>query len=195
MRLKFNRVQESALPRAHGAEVKDAIDDPSTLNLGGVIDRMRQGSGPDISDFQSRVSAAEASVQDAVFGMLSQYEDAEPIFTPPLAPADSEAGLEPYNPAMLSRLCAPRGSSGGSARQQSLRPLRRAVQESGPAPAASPGTRRRRSRILLRPVAPRTAAGPRPGIEPHQTVTSTASANCLYMKVQSSNRSSKTSRA
>jgi DNA helicase HerA-like ATPase len=101
MRLKFNRVQESALPRAHGAEVKDAVEDPSTLNLGNVIDRMRQGSGPDISDFQSRVSAAEASVQDAVFSITGQYEDEEPIFTPRLDPPEPQAGLEPYNPGML----------------------------------------------------------------------------------------------
>ena len=101
MRLKFNRVVESALPRAHGAEVKDAVEDPSTLNLGNVIERMRQGSGPDISDFQSRVSAAEASVQEAVFSVAGQHQDEEPIFTPRLEPPEPQAGLEPYNPRML----------------------------------------------------------------------------------------------
>ncbi|MGV3548753.1 ATP-binding protein [Rhizobium sp.] len=101
MRLKFNRVQESALPRAHGAEVRDAVEDPSTLNLGGVIDRMRQGGAPDISDFQSRISAAEASVQEAVFSVAGQYGDEGPILTPRLAPVEPQVGLEPYNPGML----------------------------------------------------------------------------------------------
>jgi DNA helicase HerA-like ATPase len=100
MRLKFNRVSESALPRAHGAEVRDAIEDPSTLNLGNVIERMRQTSAPDISDFQSRISAVEANIQEAVFGTSGQFEDDEPVFTPSLSP-DFGPSLEPYNPGML----------------------------------------------------------------------------------------------
>ena len=100
MRLKFNRVNESALPRAHGSEIRDAADDPSTLNLIGVVERMRQGGGPDISDFQSRVTAAEASVHDAVFSTGGQVHDDEPktVRQPANPPAPD---LEPYNPGML----------------------------------------------------------------------------------------------
>nr|WP_258162852.1 DUF87 domain-containing protein [Rhizobium sp. TH2] len=100
MRLKFERVKESVLPRAHGAEVKEGIDDPSTINLGNVIERMRQSAGPDISDFQSRVSAAEATVQEAVLGGM-QY--GTPIDDEaPLQPRSEFSGdLEPYNPGML----------------------------------------------------------------------------------------------
>jgi DNA helicase HerA-like ATPase len=101
MRLKFNRVSESALPRAHGAEVRDAIDDPSTLNLGNVVERMRQTSAPDISDFQSRISAAEQSIHEAVFVSSGQFdEDDEPSFVPRLTPEPGST-LEPYNPGML----------------------------------------------------------------------------------------------
>ena len=100
MRLKFNRVSESALPRAHGAEVREVADDPSTLNILSIVDRMRQGGGPDISDFQSRITAVEASIQEAVFTTGGQFRDDEPMLAPRLAPAPSP-GLEPYNPGML----------------------------------------------------------------------------------------------
>ena len=101
MRLKFERVRESELPRAHGAEVREVTDDPASINLGNVIERMRQSAGPDISDFQSRISAAEASIHDAVLGAGSQAGtplDDEPH--PASRPAPQE-DLEPYNPGML----------------------------------------------------------------------------------------------
>ena len=100
MRLKFNRVSENALPRAHGAEVRDAVEDPSTLNLGSVIERMRQTSAPDISDFQSRISAVEANIHEAVFATSGQFEEDEPMVAPRLAP-ELGPSLEPYNPGML----------------------------------------------------------------------------------------------
>jgi DNA helicase HerA-like ATPase len=100
MRLKFSRVSESVLPRAHGAEVRDAVEDPSTLNLLGVIDRMRQASGPDISSFQTRVSAFEASIHDAVFSGSGQFDGEEPALgqRPSIEP---DSSLKPYNPHML----------------------------------------------------------------------------------------------
>ncbi len=105
MRLKFSRVDDAVLPRAHGAEVREAIEDPSTLNLGGVIDRMRQGTGPDISDFQSRISAAEASIKQAVFSTSGQFDDDMPLVrTEPEADAPS---LEPYDPRMLPGMARP----------------------------------------------------------------------------------------
>jgi len=114
MRLKFNRVSEHALPRAHGAEVRDAVEDPSTLNLSNVIERMRQTSAPDISDFQSRVSAAEQSIHEAVFASSGQFDDdEEPSFAPRFTPEPSPS-LEPYNPGMLpgvSRAVSPEEDS------------------------------------------------------------------------------------
>jgi DNA helicase HerA-like ATPase len=101
MRLKFERVRESVLPRAHGAEVKEVIDDPSSINLGNVVERMRQSAGPDISDFQSRVSAAEATIHEAVLGG-TQFGTPIDEETPPLQPrAEFSGDLEPYNPGML----------------------------------------------------------------------------------------------
>jgi DNA helicase HerA-like ATPase len=103
MRLKFTRVKESALPRAHGAEVRDALDDPSSLHLGNVVDRMRQGTGPDISDFQSRISAAEASIHEAIFTGDGAFDnDDKPAYAP--GRLEPDINLEPYNPGMLPGL-------------------------------------------------------------------------------------------
>ena len=88
-------------PRAHGAEVTATLEDPTSINLAGVIERMRQSAGPDISDFQSRVTAVEASIHEAVlggnqFGTALSEED-----TPPAHQPEPAAALEPYNPGML----------------------------------------------------------------------------------------------
>jgi len=139
MRLKFERVKESVLPRAHGAEVKEVLDDPSSINLGNVIERMRQSVGPDISDFQSRVSAAEATVQEAVWGG-SQFGtpiDDEPPFQ---SQAEFSDDLEPYNPGMLpgSARTAPLGDN---ARQDTRIDRYSALFKNSPAdsgPAARP---------------------------------------------------------
>jgi hypothetical protein len=61
---------------------------------------MRSTSGPDISDFQSRVSAAEASVFDAVTMGLEDHGTTEPPL-PRHAPAPGSEALEPYSPGML----------------------------------------------------------------------------------------------
>lgn len=105
MRLKFSRVKDSVLPNAHGAEVTQSDGDPNSINISDIIDRMRSSSGPDISEFQNRVSAIEASVFEAVTS--GRYET---TFVPPepQEPMDRQPGilpqretLEPYNPGML----------------------------------------------------------------------------------------------
>jgi hypothetical protein len=104
MRLRFNRVKESLLPSAHGAEVNSSNFDPGSINLSTIIDRMRTSGGPDISDFQNRVSAVEASVFQAVLG--GQSEDTEPRETAPSTAQGftQHETLEPYNPGMLPGL-------------------------------------------------------------------------------------------
>jgi hypothetical protein len=99
MRLKFNRVRETELPTAHGADAQESELDPNSINLGMIVERMRSTAGPDISDFQSRVSAAEASVFDAVTSGVSDSTrnmDLPIRQLPPASPA-----LEPYTPGML----------------------------------------------------------------------------------------------
>jgi len=60
---------------------------------------MRQGTGPDISDFQSRISAAEASIHEAIFTGDGAFDDDEPAYAP--IRQEPDVSLEPYNPAML----------------------------------------------------------------------------------------------
>jgi DNA helicase HerA-like ATPase len=104
MRLRFNRVKENLLPSAHGAEVNSSDFDPGTINLSTIIDRMRTSGGPDISDFQNRVSAVEASVFQAVLG--SHSDSATPVepTTPHPDILSQRETLEPYNPGMLPGL-------------------------------------------------------------------------------------------
>nr|WP_246748852.1 ATP-binding protein [Rhizobium setariae] len=101
MRLKFNRVQQKFLPTANGTEVAESTDDPNTISLTTIVDRMRTSGGPDISDFQSRVSASEASVFDAV--AVTRPETTTESFEPPRRsmPEAADTNLEPYNPNML----------------------------------------------------------------------------------------------
>lgn len=98
MRLKFNRVKESVLPTAHGADAQESELDPNSINLATIVERMRSTGGPDISDFQSRVSAAEASVIDAVTRGVS--DSTRRMELPARNPAAATA-LEPYSPGML----------------------------------------------------------------------------------------------
>jgi hypothetical protein len=99
MRLKFNRVKESVLPTAHGADAQESDLDPNSINLGLIVERMRSTGGPDISDFQSRVSAAEASVLDAVTSGVS--DSTRDMALPPRNSTPAPSSLEPYTPGML----------------------------------------------------------------------------------------------
>ena len=101
MRLKFSRVKENVLPTANGADAQDGDLDPSSINLTTIVERMRATGGPDISDFQSRVSAAEASVYDALTSGIddSAYTPFEPSIRS--AAAQGSDSLEPYSPGML----------------------------------------------------------------------------------------------
>jgi DNA helicase HerA-like ATPase len=101
MRLKFNRVPDNMLPTAHGVDSDSAELDPYSVNLGLVVERMRATSGPDISDFQSRVSAAEATIFDAVVTRVSDSSRDNGFIQSDDAPSLRDKTLEPYNPAML----------------------------------------------------------------------------------------------
>lgn len=99
MRLKFNRIKESILPTAHGADAQESDLDPNSINLGTIVERLRSTAGPDISDFQSRISAAEASVFEAVTAGVSEATRGAD-FPVRQQPAE-ETPLEPYSPGML----------------------------------------------------------------------------------------------
>jgi hypothetical protein len=99
MRLKFNRVKESVLPTAHGADAQESDLDPNSINLATIVERMRSTGGPDISDFQSRVSAVEASVFDAVTSGIS--DSTRDMELPVRNPSQPTPSLAPYEPGML----------------------------------------------------------------------------------------------
>lgn len=59
MRMRFARVEDARLPRAHG--ITDKVDDdaPPLADLRSIISRMRAVNGPDISSFQQSYLAAQ----------------------------------------------------------------------------------------------------------------------------------------
>ncbi|MFM2281263.1 MAG: hypothetical protein RLZZ444_3494 [Pseudomonadota bacterium] len=99
MRLKFVRVAENKLPRAHGAEAVETAVDPASLNLGAIVSRMRAGTAPDISDFQSRIQAAEASLHEAVFA--TTFDEFGPTSAPESTKPPAAGTLPAYSPSML----------------------------------------------------------------------------------------------
>lgn len=52
MRMRFTRVDESALPKANGVNAKHTEETPDTVDLRAIVGRMRAIAGPDISAFQ-----------------------------------------------------------------------------------------------------------------------------------------------
>lgn len=52
MRMRFSRVDESALPKANGVNAKYTEETPDTVDLRTIVGRMRAIVGPDISAFQ-----------------------------------------------------------------------------------------------------------------------------------------------
>lgn len=99
MRLRFSRVDPHVLPTAHGVEAGEEELDPNSLNISMVVERMRATSGPDISEFQSRVAAAEMSILDAVTAGVGPSLSEESPF--PRQAAPQNPALEPYSPSML----------------------------------------------------------------------------------------------
>ena len=132
MRMRFTRVAEQHLPKAHGVAVEYSEETPGTIDLRNVVARMRAINGPDISAFQQSYSSSMSQSD------FTDYEDeiaTSPLRQSPLQPAyqteqqqrpalpqqpvssyqspmqqraappSAEGGekLEPYNPGMLPR--------------------------------------------------------------------------------------------
>ncbi len=106
MRMRFSRVKEELLPKAHSATPKITEEDPDNVDLRKIITRMRAVSGPDISAFQNSYKAASLGMSDEEDADYEQAFAADvypPIIpapmpiTPPLAP------VEPYRQDMLPR--------------------------------------------------------------------------------------------
>ncbi len=167
MRMRFSRVAQNLLPKAHGATAKQSEEDPDTVDLRKIVTRMRAVSGaagPDISNFQNSYNA---SVQSDML-----FDDEEPpegqAYPLPAAATPSMSLNEPYRPDMLPRSYAPQDpqpAATGSIDSR-LEALRREMrrEEAGqprsfgnqePAPTVQrrePGTSSLRESILRKPL-------------------------------------------
>jgi hypothetical protein len=109
MRMRFSRVDENLLPRAHGAVEKNAEQSPDNVDLRTIVGRMRAISGPDISAFQQSYSAMATAAAEKD-EMEAAFEDEDDIDTsdgreapPPRAWAGNPVSAEPYKPGVLAR--------------------------------------------------------------------------------------------
>ncbi|QRM45055.1 ATP-binding protein [Rhizobium sp. BG4] len=167
MRMRFSRVAQNLLPKAHGATAKQSEEDPDTVDLRKIVTRMRAVSGaagPDISNFQNSYNA---SVQSDML-----FDDEEPpegqAYPQPAAATPSMSLNEPYRPDMLPRSYAPQDPQPAAAGSidSRLEALRREMrrEEAGqprsfgnqePAPTVQrrePGTSSLRESILRKPL-------------------------------------------
>jgi len=95
--MRFLRVDENLLPKAHSATSKHAEEDPDTVDLRRIVTRMRAiTSGPDISTFQQSYTSAMTDSYEPEDDFAD--EEADPFRA--ASPA-SEAPLEPYHPDLL----------------------------------------------------------------------------------------------
>ncbi len=167
MRMRFSRVAQNLLPKAHGATAKQSEEDPDTVDLRKIVTRMRAVSGaagPDISNFQNSYNASVQS--DMLFDDEELPEgQAYPL---PAAATPSMSLNEPYRPDMLPRSYAPQDPQPAAAGSidSRLEALRREMrrEEAGqprsfgnqePAPTVQrrePGTSSLRESILRKPL-------------------------------------------
>lgn len=104
MRMRFTRVQENMLPKAHGLVEKPTEDSPDNVDLRNIVSRMRSVSGPDISSFQQTYVAAIGNSYDDEADVEFGYGGHE---TQPVRPfADEQTAIEPYRPDMLPRVAS-----------------------------------------------------------------------------------------
>ena len=105
MRMRFARVEERLLPKAHGSAEKTAPDATGTVDLRTIVTRMRSVAAPDISAFQQSYSAS-VDDDDGMPEETFHYEAEEP---PAAAPSRRIAAppIEPYHPDMLPRPAPP----------------------------------------------------------------------------------------
>lgn len=105
MRMRFTRVDEARLPRAHGITDKVEDDAPPSVDLRSIVSRMRAMNGPDISNFQQSYLAAEGAQAVAHETVPSSDTEAEPALV--RVEGMREPELEAYRPEMLPRAAEP----------------------------------------------------------------------------------------
>jgi uncharacterized protein len=105
MRMRFARVDDARLPRAHG--ITDKVDDdaPPLADLRSIISRMRAVNGPDISSFQQSYLASQTKQAPA----LEDNNGSGRSTGTEIADSHSRRypAFEPYSPDMLPRPSEP----------------------------------------------------------------------------------------
>ncbi|WP_331371566.1 ATP-binding protein [Sinorhizobium chiapasense] len=103
MRMRFTRVDDRRLPRAHG--ITDKVDEEAapSVDLRSIVSRMRAVSGPDISNFQQSYLAAQNARASTFEEDVSVEEVAHSADLPSDAEAWQKPAFEPYRPDMLPR--------------------------------------------------------------------------------------------
>jgi uncharacterized protein len=153
MRMRFTRVNEERLPRAHGIIDRVDEDAPPTVDIRSIVNRMRAITGPNISNFQqSYLAAATTDEQDerlwaAELGPETRDEPAPAGFDD-----DDVAEIEPYRPDML-----PRAPEPGNPQLERFNQIRQQLLTETPEPAAG-----------YRPPPPTDAYAVRPATEPRR---------------------------
>ncbi|MGF6174170.1 ATP-binding protein [Ensifer sp. 4252] len=108
MRMRFTRVNEERLPRAHG--ITDRIDEdaPPTVDIRSIVNRMRAITGPNISNFQqSYLAAATTGDQEERLWAAELGPEAADEPAPTGFDDEDVAEIEPYRPDMLPRAPEP----------------------------------------------------------------------------------------
>ena len=104
MRMRFSRIAEERLPRAHGIIDRIDEDHPPTVDLRAIVSRMRAINGPDISNFQQSYIAAQTASEEqrweAELGATAETKPQQGLSEP-------QVEIEPYRPDMLPRAPAP----------------------------------------------------------------------------------------
>lgn len=105
MRMRFSRIAEERLPRAHGVVERVVEEDAlPAVDLRSIVNRMRSISGPDISGFQQSYLAAQNSGEDRLWAAeLGASAEREPDRDY----EDDDGDIEPYHPGMLPRAAPP----------------------------------------------------------------------------------------
>ncbi|MFN3719265.1 MAG: helicase HerA domain-containing protein [Rhizobium rhizophilum] len=112
MRMRFTRVDESALPKANGVTAKNTEETPDTVDLRNIVGRMRAIAGPDISAFQQSFDSGfgQGGIPLAPDGIYDdeEFDDEDEGFgnvRPALAPSQAPrpvVSTTPIAPAPLA---------------------------------------------------------------------------------------------
>ncbi len=99
MRMRFGRVEQNRIPKAHTASSRTVEETPETVDLRTVVNRMR-ATGPLDASGQFMLSAAEREALESASSDTFIHA-ADAAAAPPRAPQHVSDAERPYDPSML----------------------------------------------------------------------------------------------